>query len=139
MAYSNSIPEWNGSEVTAGNQVGWQGQLWTAVITNTSEPSTTNTDWTLDTPLDFNRVTFLEIHEQGNTTLSVVDFNRFSLIETHVDRVDMIEFSSLTIKEYVDPLIVPTITTPDRITNIRFHSSALIGKQLETEKRITNN
>jgi len=139
MAYSNSIPEWNGSEVTTGNQVGWQGQLWTAISTNTSEPSTTNADWYLDTPLDFSRFTLLETHEQGNTTLSVFDFSRFSLVETHVDRLDMIEFSSLMIKEYVEPLMVPTIITPDRITNIRFHSSALTGKQLETEKRITNN
>jgi hypothetical protein len=61
------------------------------------------------------------------------------LLETHIDKVEEIEFSALTMREYIPQPDYPSILTPMRISNIRVHKRDLGGQQLLTEKKLTNN
>ena len=137
--YSNNIPEWDGTETLAGNQVGWNMQVWEALVDTITEPSLTNTDWTLISVGDFAGFTLLETHERGNTPLSEVEFGGITLLETHVNKVDEIEFSALTMREYIPQPDYPSILTPNYITNIRVYTNNLKGRQLNTENKLTNN
>ena len=137
--YSNNIPEWDGTETLAGNQVGWNMQVWEALVDTVTEPSLTNTDWELVTGGDFAGFTLLETHERGNTPLSETEFGGLTLLETHVSKVDEIEFSALTMREYIPQLDYPSILTPNYITNIRVYTNNLKGRQLNTENKLTNN
>lgn len=140
--YSGSIVTWDDvSTYILDDQVGWNGQLWTATgnVAADSEPTTDNTDWDLDTPVDFKEITLVETHERGDTSLSKVDFEGVTIVEEHVDKIDVIKFSSLTLKEYVEQPVYPSLEYPDKVTNIRSYKLDLTGRQLETEKRLTNN
>lgn len=137
--YSNGISEWDGTEVTAGTQVGWDMEIWEALVTTSTEPSLTNNDWGLVSVGNFARFTILETHEQGNTPLEKTEFAGITLVETHVDKVDEIEFSSLVMKEYIPQPDYSSILTPDFISNVRVYKNNLTGKQKITENKLTNN
>lgn len=119
--YSNNIPEWDGTETLAGNQVGWDMQVWEALVDTITEPSLTNTDWELISVGDFAGFTLLETHEQGNTPLSEVEFGGITMME-HIPQPDY-----------------PSILAPTYITNIRVYANNLEGRQLNTENKLTNN
>lgn len=137
--YSNGIPEWDGTEVSAGTQVGWNMEIWEALVTTSTEPSLTNSDWKLITVGNFAGFTILETHEQGDTPLEETEFGGLTLMETHVDKVEEIEFNAVTLRESIPQPDYPSLLTPNFISNLRAHKNNLTGRQLNTENKLTNN
>lgn len=84
MSYSNNIPIWNGSQTLTGNQVGWMGQLWTALSDTITEPHPDNAAWQLDTPVQFTGFGLAEIPDPKDYLH--VAFTGFGIAEEHVNR-----------------------------------------------------
>lgn len=97
MGYSNGI-EWDGSETVIGNQVGWMGQLWIAQVNTTTEPHPDNTDWQLNTPIQFTGLGVVEIPDPKDY-LRVV-FSGFGIEEEHINKPPEVKFYGFGIEAY---------------------------------------
>jgi hypothetical protein len=84
MSYSNNIPTWDGTTILTGNQVGWMGQLWTALSDTDTEPHPDNASWQQDTSLQFTGFGIAEIPDPKDYLKIFV--NGFGIAEEHVNR-----------------------------------------------------
>jgi len=93
--YSNNTPEWDGTAVDTGGQVGWMGQIWTSLIDgNISEPHPDNLDWNLETEVNLTGITFHVIPDPIDylqTKLTAVTFT-----EQHVSRPPEVYLGGIT-------------------------------------------
>ena len=137
MAYSGSIAEWDvGTAYIATDQVGWEGQIWEATTGSTgSEPSTTNTDWALQTPVALSGLSFEEeqLDADENQTLQV---SGITVEEVNVPMPPHIYLSGVSIEE-----VEPTLETsnllgfslglvPEKTTFFEGETSNLLGFSL---------
>lgn len=136
MAYSNNIPEWDGTEVLATNKVGWKLNIWVAINTTTTEPSLTSIDWELEQKPGVKLLTFSKKHNKINISIKQ-EIRSFNILKHHIKKIKQIEFSSFTIKRYIILPSYPDFTlTPNKINNIRLYKTELNKIQLITEHKL---
>lgn len=97
--YSNNVQEWDGTATPLGEQRGWMGQIWTALVDNTTdEPTPDSADWQLDTEVALTGVTLLTIENPIDFLQTKV--TGVTIMQEHINRPPEVYLGGITLHKF---------------------------------------